>query len=161
VGAILVVDSYRARKMRAKTHNRQLARRDHQGIFTSRAHGSEPVAAPDRLSRASSPEEHLPTFAGSAPSPRSQIVLHPAYMRYQLDVSTAGDEYIVGELHGEGTVSLHVEQLDLGSGSCWLDVGVHEADRSRPYDYLREVLPFQVGSSRREPPNPSRWWSIR
>jgi hypothetical protein len=42
-----------------------------------------------------------------------------------------------------------------------LDVGVHEADLYRPYDYLWEVLPFQVESSRREAPNAPRWWSIR
>jgi Wzt C-terminal domain len=94
-----------------------------------------------------------PIFGASAHSLQDDV-LH-------LDVSTAGDEYIVGELHREGTVSLHVEQLDLGYGSYWLDVGVHEADRYRPYDYLWEVLPFQVGSARREAPNPSRWWSIR
>jgi lipopolysaccharide transport system ATP-binding protein len=79
-----------------------------------------------------------------------------------LDVSTAGDGYVVGELQGEGTVTLHLEQLDLASGSYWLDVGVHDTERYRPYDYLWEVLPFQVGSSdRREEPHPPRSWSIR
>jgi lipopolysaccharide transport system ATP-binding protein len=104
----------------------------------------------DYLARQTIPN---PIFGVSAHSQQDDV-LH-------FDVSTAGDDYVVGELSGEGTVSLHIEQLDLGSGSYWLDVGVHEADRYRPYDYLWEVLPFHVGSSRREAPNPSRWWSIR
>jgi lipopolysaccharide transport system ATP-binding protein len=79
-----------------------------------------------------------------------------------LDVSTAADGYDVGELHGEGTISLHVGRLDLRSGSYWLDVGVHEAVSYRPYDYLWEVLRFEVGSKRPgEAPNSPRWWSIR
>lgn len=127
-----------AGKMPAKTHNHELARRDHQGVEI------------DYFARQTIPN---PIFGVSAHSHQDDV-LH-------LDVSTAGDEYIVGELNGEGTVSLHVEQLDLGSGSYWLDVGVHEADRYRPYDYPWEVLPFQVGSSRPEAPNRSRWWSIR
>jgi lipopolysaccharide transport system permease protein len=74
--------------MRARTHKHELVRRGHQGTFTSHSHGSVPVDAPDGLSSASSPEEHLPAFAGSAPSPRAQIVLHPAYMRYSWDLVT-------------------------------------------------------------------------
>jgi lipopolysaccharide transport system ATP-binding protein len=76
------------------------------------------------------------------------------------DLSTARDGHTVGRLGGEGTISLHVDCLDLVAGSYWLDVGVYEANWDRPYDYRWQVLAFDVSPSDNgglSKPAPHRW----
>jgi lipopolysaccharide transport system ATP-binding protein len=63
------------------------------------------------------------------------------------DLSTKADGHVVGRLTGKGTVRLHLERLDLAGGSYNLDVGVYEANWDRPYDYLWQAFPLEIGTS--------------
>lgn len=79
-----------------------------------------------------------------------------------LDVSTAGDGHTVGRLDGTGTVRLDIERLELPQGSYWLDVGVYEANWDRPFDYLWELLSFDVAAPTDPRASSSpRSWSLR
>jgi lipopolysaccharide transport system ATP-binding protein len=60
------------------------------------------------------------------------------------DISTRGDGHWVGPLREPGTVSLHVDRLDLAGGLYHLDVGVHERGWSYPYDYIWEAMPLTI-----------------
>jgi lipopolysaccharide transport system ATP-binding protein len=90
------------------------------------------------------------------------VSVHGADKSMCLDVSTAGDGQSVGRLHGSGTVRLDIPRLDLAQGSYWLDVGIYEANWDRPYDYLWEVLGFDVFKpSAHGDLTPPRSWSLR
>ena len=62
------------------------------------------------------------------------------------DLSTARDGHTLGRLEGEGTVGLHIDRLELPSGSYWLDVGIYEANWDRPFDYRWQILAFDVAA---------------
>jgi lipopolysaccharide transport system ATP-binding protein len=64
----------------------------------------------------------------------------------QFDLSTARDGHTIGRLDGDGAVSLHIERMDLASGSYWLDVGIYEANWDRPFDYRWQILAFDVSA---------------
>jgi lipopolysaccharide transport system ATP-binding protein len=80
----------------------------------------------------------------------------------QFDLSTAKDGHRVGQLTGEGAVSLHLDRLELAPGSYWLDAGVYEANWDHAYDYLWPALVFDViASSNGEAKSGPRRWSIK
>jgi len=101
------------------------------------------------------------TFYAAAPLPDAIFVVsaHSTVDEaLRLDVSTAADGHAVGELHGEGTVRLHLERVDFAPGSYWLNVGVYEPNWDRPYDYVWQALPFEVDGTV-ESLRPPHWWS--
>jgi lipopolysaccharide transport system ATP-binding protein len=59
------------------------------------------------------------------------------------DLSTEPDAYSIGELSGPGSISLHIDRLDLAAGRYRLDVGVYSSEW-RPYDYHWQAIPFAV-----------------
>jgi lipopolysaccharide transport system ATP-binding protein len=79
-----------------------------------------------------------------------------------LDVSTASDGHSVGRLRDRGVVCLALDRLDLAEGPYWLDVGAYESNWERPYDYLWEVLAFDVSyPTARRDLKPPRSWTLR
>jgi ABC-type polysaccharide/polyol phosphate transport system ATPase subunit len=59
------------------------------------------------------------------------------------------EDYQPEEIHGEGEVVLHIENLDLVEGTYKLDVAVHKRD-GYPYDYHRLLYTFRVKSRTKE-----------
>ena len=59
--------------------------------------------------------------------------------------NTDVEEYRSEALDGEGSVTLHIDALDLVEGTYKLDVAVHSRDNV-PYDYHRLLYTFRVKS---------------
>ncbi len=62
------------------------------------------------------------------------------------DTSTASLGLNNADAHGQGTVRLRLERLDLMGGEYYLDVGVFTQDWSYAYDYHWHVYPLNVTS---------------
>ena len=60
------------------------------------------------------------------------------------DASTATVGLELPELHGQGKVTLHIERLDLASGTYFVDVGAYKNDWSYAYDYHWHVYPIKI-----------------
>lgn len=63
------------------------------------------------------------------------------------DTSTASAGQPLPTLHGEGTLALDFERLDLAGGEYFVDVGVYQKDWAYAYDYHWRVYPLTIRPS--------------
>ncbi|EKU99191.1 hypothetical protein Lepto7375DRAFT_1209 [Leptolyngbya sp. PCC 7375] len=63
------------------------------------------------------------------------------------EANTQSQNISVGLLHGEGKITLSLEQLQLQQGSYFIDIGVFERYWSYLYDYHWHVYPLKIEAS--------------
>ena len=97
------------------------------------------------------------------PAPIFNVSISNHEGRNSCDVSTEGSGLVLPTLHGRGVVLLHLERLDLGTGSHFVNVGVHERAWAYAYDFHWHVyaLTVQSGFSDPAPLSPPRRWELR
>lgn len=80
-----------------------------------------------------------------------------------LDVSTQGSGLVLPTLQGRGSLVLHLDRLDVGGGSHYVNVGVHERAWSYAYDVHLRAYTLTVHSSisERAALSPPRRWELR
>jgi lipopolysaccharide transport system ATP-binding protein len=83
------------------------------------------------------------------------------------DTSTAGNlDAFLPILSGRGKAVLHLERLDLGEGTYYVDVGIYQKDWEYAYDYHWHVYPLEIDSTSNEkgvlrPPHRWEFYSDR